>query len=78
VLTRGPGQLSPSDSAPVLQYGSGPSDYQAKILGVDTALFLRNMQLYFSLLHAYIVSFIKGVSSKLSVVVQLVACLPVA
>jgi hypothetical protein len=54
-LTRGPGRLKHSDSAPVLQYGSGPSsDFLAKILGVDTALFLCNTLFYFllsSLLH---------------------------
>jgi hypothetical protein len=34
-------RLKSSDSAAVLQYGSGPlSDFLAKILGVDTPLFL--------------------------------------
>jgi hypothetical protein len=38
------------DSAPVLQYGSGPSSvFLAKILGVNTALFLFNTQFYFPL-----------------------------
>jgi hypothetical protein len=47
-LTRGPSQLLPSDSALVLQYGSGPSsDFLAKILGVDTLWFLCNTQFYF-------------------------------
>jgi hypothetical protein len=42
-LTRGPGQLKPSDSSPVLQYVSGPSsDFLAKILGVETLYFLCN------------------------------------
>jgi hypothetical protein len=41
VLTRGPGRLLPSDLAPILQYGSRPpSDFLAKILGVDTSPFL--------------------------------------
>jgi hypothetical protein len=49
-LTRGPGQLKPSNLAPVLQYGSGPSsDFLAKILGVDTPLFLCNTQFYLPL-----------------------------
>jgi hypothetical protein len=49
-LTRGPGQLLPCDSDPVLQYGSGPSsDFLAKILGVDTPLFLWKTQFYFLL-----------------------------
>jgi hypothetical protein len=44
-LTRGPGRLLPSDSAPVLQYGSGPSSgFLAKILGVDTPPFLWKTQ----------------------------------
>jgi hypothetical protein len=49
-LTRGPGRLLSSDLALVLQYDSGPpSDFLAKILGVDTPLFLCNTQFYFSL-----------------------------
>jgi hypothetical protein len=49
-LTRGPSQLLPSDSAPVLQYGSGPSsDFLAKIFGVDTPRFLCSTQFYFPL-----------------------------
>jgi hypothetical protein len=41
VLTRGSGRLFPSDLALVLQYGSGPfPDILAKMLGVDTPLFL--------------------------------------
>jgi hypothetical protein len=49
-LTRGPGRLKPSDSAPVLQYGSGPSsDFLAKILGVVNPPFLCNTQFYFPL-----------------------------
>jgi hypothetical protein len=48
--TRGPGCLLPSDLAPVLQHGSVFSyDFLAKILGVETPLFLRNTQLYFPL-----------------------------
>jgi hypothetical protein len=48
-LTRGPGRLLPSDSAPILQNGSGPhSDFLAKILGVDTLPFLCKTQFYFS------------------------------
>jgi hypothetical protein len=46
-LRRGPDRLKPSDSAPVLQYGGGPSsDFLAKILGVDTPLFLCDTQFY--------------------------------
>jgi hypothetical protein len=40
-------RLLPSDSAPVLQCGCGPSsDFLGKILGVDTPLFLCNTQFY--------------------------------
>jgi hypothetical protein len=43
-------RLLPSNSTPVLQYGSGSSsDFLAKILGVHTLLFLCNTQLCFSL-----------------------------
>jgi hypothetical protein len=43
-LTREPGRLLPSDLAPVLLCGGGPSsDFLAKILGVDTSLFVCNM-----------------------------------
>jgi hypothetical protein len=49
-LTRGPGRLKTSDSAPVLQCGSGPSsDFLAKILVADTPLFLCNTQFYLPL-----------------------------
>jgi hypothetical protein len=42
-LTREPRRLKLSNSAQVLQYGSGPSiDFLAKILGVDTQLFVIN------------------------------------
>jgi hypothetical protein len=42
--------LKPSDSAPVLQYESGPSsDFLYKLLGVKTQLFLCYTQLYFPL-----------------------------
>jgi hypothetical protein len=42
------GQLTPSDSAPVFQYGCGlSSDFLVKILGVDTPLFLCNAGFYF-------------------------------
>jgi hypothetical protein len=45
-----PGWLLPSDSALILQCGSGPStDFLAKILGVDSQQFLCNMQFYFPL-----------------------------
>jgi hypothetical protein len=45
-----PGRLKPSDSAPVLQYGSGPSsDFLAKILPVDTLLFPCNSRFNFPL-----------------------------
>jgi hypothetical protein len=48
-LTRGPGRLLPSDLAPILQYGSRhPSDFLAKILGVDTSPFLWNTRFYFT------------------------------
>jgi hypothetical protein len=46
-LTRGSRRLEPSDSAPVLQYGGGPSsDFLDKILGVDYPLFLCNTVLF--------------------------------
>jgi hypothetical protein len=45
-----PGPLKPSDTALVLQYDSGPSsDFLARMLGVDTPLFLFKMQFYFPL-----------------------------
>jgi hypothetical protein len=48
-FTRGPGRFLPSDSAPFLQYGSGPSsDFLAKILGVDTTPFPWNTGFYFA------------------------------
>jgi hypothetical protein len=48
-LTRGPGRLLSSDLAPILQYGSRPpSDFLAKILGVDTSPFLWNTRFYFT------------------------------
>lgn len=47
-LTRGPSQLLSPDWALVLQYGSGsPSDFLAKILDVDTPLFLFKTSFYF-------------------------------
>jgi hypothetical protein len=47
-LTVEPRGLRPSDSAPILQYGSAPSpDFLAKILCVDTELSLCNTRLYF-------------------------------
>jgi hypothetical protein len=52
-FTRGPRWLLPSNSAPGLQYGSGPfwpfSDFLAKILGADTPPFLWKKQFYFPL-----------------------------
>jgi hypothetical protein len=49
-FTRGHSQLLPSDLAPVLQYGSGPSsDFLAKILGVNTPHFFHITQFYFPL-----------------------------
>jgi hypothetical protein len=48
-LTRGPGRLLPSDLAPILQYGSRPpSDFLAKILGVDNSPFVWNTRFYFT------------------------------
>jgi hypothetical protein len=48
-LTRGTGRLLPSDLAPILQYSSRPpSDFLAKILGVDTSPFLWNTRFYFT------------------------------
>jgi hypothetical protein len=45
ICTRGPGQLLPSYSASVLQYGSGSfSVFLVQILGVDTPLFLHNAE----------------------------------
>jgi hypothetical protein len=52
-LTRGPGGLLPSDLAPILQYVSTPpSDFLAKILGVDTSPFVWNTRFYFT--HSYL------------------------
>jgi hypothetical protein len=49
-LTRKPGRFKPSDSFPILQYGSGPhSDLLTKILRVETQLFLCNTRFYFPL-----------------------------
>lgn len=48
-LTWGPGQFLPSDSTQVLWYGSGPcSGFLAKVLGVNTQLFVCNTRFYFS------------------------------
>jgi hypothetical protein len=66
-----------SDLALVMLNTGPPSDFQAKVLGVDTPLFLHNTQFYFSLLHSYVVSLIKVLCNKLSVVAHLVACLSV-
>jgi hypothetical protein len=76
-------QGDPVDCYPLiqLQFCSvtvDPFDFQAKILGVDSPLFLHNTQPYFSLFYSYIVSTVKGLLSKLSAVAHLVACLPVA
>jgi hypothetical protein len=60
----------------VLQCGAGPSyDFLAKILGIDTPLFLLNTLFDFSLLHCYAGSLVKGLCDKL-LTAQLVACLP--
>jgi hypothetical protein len=49
-VRRGPRWLKPSGSTPVLQYDSGPSyDFMAKILYVNTPLFLFNTEFYFPL-----------------------------
>jgi hypothetical protein len=48
-LKRGPGRLLLSDLAPILQYGNRSSDFLAKILGVNTSLFVWNTQFYFTL-----------------------------
>jgi hypothetical protein len=81
--------LEPSDSAPGLQYDSGPSSgFLARILGVDTPLFLCNTQLYFPLcslflrksrkrrthtyIHTYIHTYTHTHTHTLSVIVQLV------
>jgi hypothetical protein len=73
-LTRGPGRLLPSDLAPILQYGSRPpSDFLAKILGVDTSPFLWNTRFYFtrSYLSVYISCSIFVLLAVLSSVVVL-------
>jgi hypothetical protein len=55
ILKRGPSRLLPSDSAPILQYGNGPSsDFLAKILGVDTPPLLWKTQFYFSLVSLFL------------------------
>jgi hypothetical protein len=49
-FTRGNDWLIPSDWAPVLQHGSGPScDFLAKLLSTDTAPFSWRTQFYFLL-----------------------------
>jgi hypothetical protein len=46
-LTNGTGSLLPSDSAPFLQHPNGRSSgFMAKMLLVDTTLFLRNIVLF--------------------------------
>jgi hypothetical protein len=74
MLTGGPGRLLPSDLAPVLQDGIGPSsDFLAKISGVDIPLFLCNTQFYFPLSSLLFLSPIKENSLYFTVVASLVA-----
>jgi hypothetical protein len=73
-LTRGPSRLVPSEIAPVLQYGSGPSShFLAKILGVDSLLFLCNTQFYFPLSSQLLLSPAKEAYLEFTIVAQLVA-----
>jgi hypothetical protein len=61
-------------SVQLLQCGTGPSsDFQAKILGVDTPVFLCNTLFYFTLFQSDVVGIVKGLCSKLSMVVKSVA-----
>jgi hypothetical protein len=72
----GPGRLKPSDSAPVLQCGSGlSSDFLAKVLVVYTPLFLYNTQFNFPI-SLLLVRLIKVCALTLWGAVQLVECLP--
>jgi hypothetical protein len=68
--------VEPSDLGPVLQYGSGPSsDFQTKILGVNTPLFLFNMPLFFSRYSLLVLNLRSGGAVfGLSAVAQLVPC----
>jgi hypothetical protein len=73
LLTRGPSWLLPSDSAPVLQYGSGPfCDFLAKIFGVHTPPFLWKMQFYFPLSSLLLHTFVKCSIFILSAIAQVV------
>jgi hypothetical protein len=72
-LTRGPGRLLPSDSAPILQYGSGPSsDLLAKVLGADTPPFLWKTQFYFPLYSPLLHTIIKCRILTLPAIAQVV------
>jgi hypothetical protein len=60
VSTRGSSRLLCFGSARVLQCGSQPSsDFLAKMLGVDSPLFLHNTRFYFLLVHPFVVSISK-------------------
>jgi hypothetical protein len=76
-LTSGPGRLKSSNSAPVLQYGSGlSSDFLAKMWSTDTPLFLCNTQFYFPLPSLKVCKSLKVGLLMLSAIVQLAMCLP--
>jgi hypothetical protein len=76
-LTRGSGRFIAPDSALVLQYGSGPSsDFLAKILDINTPLFLLNTQFHFLGFHYYFKCLIKEGTLMLFKTAQLIACLP--
>jgi hypothetical protein len=72
-VTRESGRLKPFDSSPVLQYGSGPSpEFLAKILSVNTLLFLCNTRFYFPLFHCCFISLKEVSALMLSAIVQFV------
>jgi hypothetical protein len=65
-----------SNSAPVLQHGSGlSSDFLAKILDVDTPPFPWKTQFYFALSSLIFYSLVKCSTFILSVIAQVVTCL---
>jgi hypothetical protein len=68
--------LLPSNSALVLQSRSGPSsDLLAKILGVDTSMFLWKMQFYFLLSLLLVHILVNCDIIMLSAIAQVVECL---
>jgi hypothetical protein len=79
-VTSGTGRLKPSVSSPVLQYDSEPStDFLAKILGVDTPLFLCSTRYYgiiFRVFYCCSLSLVNATTLAATLKEQLVAGLP--